>query len=296
LSDEQLLTLIQSDRVDVLVDLTGHMNRNRMLVFAQKPAPVQIGYLYPHSTGLATMDGRLTDAWVDPPGLGERFNTERLLRLPQTGWSYRPPEQMPPVSGLPASATGRITFGSVNRLLKVTPIVVETWATLLTTVPKSQLFVMAENDAGATRLRDEFARHGVSSDRILAVPRCSHRSYLQLMQRIDIALDTFPYNGQNTSYDVLLMGLPLVTLAGEAAVSRMTLGILANIGLGEFVASTREEYVRIAAELAADVGRLVQLRSTLRERVRSSPLVDERRLVSSVEKAFIDLWSAYCRG
>lgn len=290
LTDDQFFDLVRSERIDILVDLAGHMYRNRLMAFARRAAPVQLTYMYPHSTAVPNMDGRLTDAYCDPPGIAERFHTEQVVRIPECGWVYRPMDVLPPVNGLPSLATGYVTFGSLNRLVKVTPQMIETWAALLQAVPRSRLMMMAEDERGCERARESFRQLRVKRERIVAVPRCSHHDYLELMHRIDIALDTFPYNGMNTTADALLMGLPVVTLAGETSVSRTGLGVLSNPELPNLVATTPEQYVRIASDLAADKDRLVGLRSTLRERVRSSPLFDEKRLVNRVEHAYYELW------
>ena len=290
----QLCHAVEQDRIDILVDLCGHMGGNRMPVFALKPAPVQITYLYPHSTGLPTMDGHISDAWLHPDGHSEQFHTERVMRIPRTGWCCQPPADAPPISGLPALATGRVTFGSLNRLLKVTPVVLDVWARLLERVPKSQLLLLVESESGGARLRVDFARRGIKESRICPVLRAPHRAYLEHARRIDIALDTFPYNGATTTYDMLWMGLPIITMAGEMPASRMGLGLLSNLGLTDLVAGTPDEYVRIASELAENLDRLRELRSTLRERVRCSVLVDERGTTARIEEVYQRLWADWC--
>lgn len=293
LSDEQFCETVSHDQIDILIDLVGHMGGNRMLAFARRLAPLQITNLYPHSTGLPTMDGQITDIWANPMG-SERYHSEHLLRLEHTGWGYRPPAEGPPPSGLPALATGHVTFGSLNRLLKVNSSVIDTWAKVLDAVPKSRLIALIEDERGGERLRARFCEHGISGSRIQVVQRGSHQDYLHLTRQIDIALDTFPYNGQTTSYDMLWMGLPMITLAGETPACRLGLGLLANLGLTDLVASTPEQYVGIASALAANLDRLRDLRSNLRERMRCSVLMDERALTARTECAYRQIWKNWC--
>lgn len=294
LSDEALCRSIMEDEIDVLVDLAGHMMPGRLLAFARRPAPVQLSYLYPHSPGLAGFDGRITDEWADPKGT-ERYSVEKLLRLPRSAWCYRPPEEGPPISGLPALATGRITFGSLNQCLKITEATVRCWAAILRRVPNSRLLLLVELGPAGDRLRSAFKLHGVRAERVEFVERLPHRQFLELSRRIDIILDTFPFNGHTTSYDMLWMGLPIVTLAGVTPASRVGLSLLNSLQLPELVAQSEEDYASIATQLASDVSKLTKLRNSLRQLMRDSALMDESGFVRSLEETILRLWREKCR-
>ena len=279
LSDDQVAQMIRQDQIDVLVDLTMHMGDNRLLVFARKPAPVQVTYLaYCGTTGLDTMDYRLTDPYLDPPGQGEPFYREQSVCLPETYWCYRPPAETPPVNALPALDAGQVTFGSLNNFCKVTDPVLAAWSRLLQAVPESKLLLHARAGSHRDRVRACFAEQGVATQRLAFVDSLPTAEYFHVYQRIDVALDPFPYGGGTTTCDALWMGVPVVSLAGQTAVGRGGVSLLSNVGLPELVAQDGEQYVQIAAELANDLPRLGQLRATLRDRMQHSPLMDAPRL------------------
>lgn len=288
-TDEQLAELIVDDGIDVLVDLTGHMTPNRLMVIARRPASVQLSYLYPHSPGTDAFDGRLTDAWADPPGAADQFSVERLIRLPGTAWCYRPPDEGPDICDPPSLSTGAITFGSLNQCIKINPAVVECWARILHAVPRSRLMLLVESGPSTDELRSAFETHAIEGARIQPVARRSHREYLDATCAIDIALDPFPFNGHTTTYDMLWMGLPVVTLAGATPQARVGIGLLNNLGAPEWVASSMDEYVSIAAGLANDPAGLRSIRQTLRERMRASILMDEAGFTRRVEDAIWNL-------
>ena len=295
LSDEELAAAVHQDRIDMLVDLTMHMAHNRMLVFARKPAPVQVTYLaYCGTTGLDTIDYRLTDPYLDPPGADEQFYSEQSIRLPETYWCYRPAVDSPPVGPLPALAAGRLTFGCLNNFCKVTEPTLAAWCRLLRVLPDSRLLLHAARGSHRDRVRAILAEQGVSSDRLVFVDGVPILEYLRLYEQIDVALDPFPYGGGSTTCDALWMGVPVVSLAGKTAVGRSGLSILSNIGLPELIASDVDQYVRIAAELAADLPRLAALRATLRERMQKSPLMDAPRFARNVEAAYREMWRRWC--
>ena len=287
LADEQLAQAIRDDQIDILVDLAMHMEGSRLLVFARKPAPVQITYLaYCGTTGLETMDYRLTDRWLDPPGSDESCYSERSLRLSRTYWCYQPPEPCPDPGPLPALAAGYITFGCLNNYCKVTDLTWSAWADLLGRAPGSRLIVHALHGSHRRRASDFLAARGIDPDRLEFVGLLPLDAYFRQHQRIDIALDPFPYPGGTTTCDALWMGVPVVTLAGQTAVSRAGLSILSNVGLPELVAGTTDEYVRIASHLAIDLPRLSNSRSTLRDRMRSSPLMNPTAFSRDIEAAY----------
>ncbi len=287
LSDAAAADLVRADEIDVLVDLGGHTAGNRLGVFARRPAPVQVAYLgYPATTGMAALDFRLTDAVADPPGMTEPFHTERLLRLAGGAWAYRPPADVPAVAPRPG---GPVTFGSFNNLPKVTPAVLATWAAILTAVPDSRLVLKALGLAGAAG-RAYVLRHlaGVDPGRVDLLPWTRDAaSHLSLYDRVDVALDPFPYNGTTTTCEALWMGVPVVTLAGHSHAGRVGASLLSHAGLGEGVAGSVGWYVRLAVELAAGAGRRAELRRSLRGQASASPLGDVARLARAAEGAYL---------
>ena len=296
LNDEQLATQIRTDRIDILVDLSLHTVDNRLPVFARKPAPVQVTFAgYPGSTGLRTIDYRLSDPHLDPLGMDESFYSETTVRLPHTFWCYDPLDGADlPVNALPADNNSLITFGCLNNFCKVNGTVLQLWAKVLQAVPSSRLLLLAPAGGQRGRTLELFVRHGVAPDRIGFLSRQPHREYLELYHRIDIGLDTVPYNGHTTSLDSFWMGVPVVTLVGQTIVGRAGLSQLTNLNLPDLIASTPEQYVQIATDLAGDLPRLAQLRATLRERMAKSPLMDAPRFARDIETAYRKMWRAWC--
>jgi predicted O-linked N-acetylglucosamine transferase (SPINDLY family) len=295
LADAQAADLIRRHQIDILVDLAGHTSNNRLPLFAHKPAPVQVTWLgYPNTTGLATMDYRLTDACADPPGLTESLHSEQLWRLPQCAWCYQSAVGPPVV----ARREGPITFGCFNNFAKITEPMLQLWARILHLVPGSRLLLktgalLGEN--ARQRVRQILGEAGIDAERLeLRGYEAAHGDHLALYQRLDVALDTFPYHGTKTTCEALWMGVPVVTLAGQTHASRVGVSLLNNIGLPELVASTPEEYVRLAVELAGDLPRLSQLRSTLRPQMEGSPLMDAPRFAQDVEEAYLAMWRHWC--
>ncbi|MEA2631852.1 MAG: protein O-GlcNAc transferase, partial [Chloroflexota bacterium] len=295
LSDERLALAIRRDRIDILVDLTMHMANGRLLVFARKPAPVQVTYLaYCGTTGLGTMDYRLTDPYLDPPGQEERPYSERSIHLGETYWCYRPAVQTPPRKTTPASQAGHITFGCLNNFCKVTAPTLEVWSRLLRAMPEARLLLHADAGSHRDRVRDFLTRQGVSPDRLTFSGRMPTPDYFRMYERIDVALDPFPYGGGTTTCDALWMGVPVVTLAGQTAVGRGGLSILSNVGLSDLVARDSDEYVRICLELARDRSRLNELRASLRARMQRSPLMDAPRFARGIEAIYRTIWGRWC--
>ncbi len=295
LSDEQVAALVRQDGIDILVDLSMHMAGNRLLVFARKPAPVQVSWLaYPGTTGLSTIDYRLTDPYIDPPGLHDQDYSEESIRLPDAFWCYDPLAEEPGVSVLPAVENGCITFGCLNNFCKVNDSVLKLWAGVLTAVDGSRLLLLAPEGSVRRRTLDLLEREGVERDRVTLVARQRRPRYLELYHRIDIGLDTFPYNGHTTSLDAFWQGVPIVTLVGDTPVARAGLSLLTNLGLPELVADTPDQFVSIAVALADDVPRLCELRASLRDRLRASPLSDAPRFARMVEAAYRETWRRWC--
>ena len=292
LTDDALIELIRADRIDILVDLSGHTASNRLAVFARRAAPVQVSYLgYPASTGLATMDYRITDAVTDPPVPADAWHCERLLRLPDTQWCFRP-FGTPAVPGpLPASEAGFVTFGSFNNLTKASDTLLHCWAQILVKLPTSRLRMTRVRSAQrAAEIIALFGQSGLAPERIEFVPYANDPPYGQQFAGVDIALDNFPYNGVTTTCESLYVGVPVVSLYGRNGVSRSGLSLLGALGLGELAASTPEQYVEVAVALGSDLSRLEQLRASLRVRFEQSSLRDEKRFAANFEELLRVAW------
>jgi protein O-GlcNAc transferase len=292
LTDDALIELIRADRIDILVDLSGHTASNRLAVFARRAAPVQIGYLgYPASTGLATMDYRITDAVTDPPVPADAWHSERLLRLPDTQWCFRPFGTSAAPGSLPAREAGFVTFGSFNNLTKATDISLTCWTQILVELPTSRLRLNRVRSAQrAAEIKALFARSGVAPERIECMPFAHDPPYGQQFEGVDIALDNYPYNGVTTTCESLYFGVPVISLYGRNGVSRSGLSLLGALGLGELAAATPEQYVEIAVALGSDLSRLEQLRGSLRARFEQSPLRDEQRFAANFEELLRTAW------
>ncbi|GEM_PF-2856196 len=294
-SDGEVARRIRKDRIDILVDLCGHMGGSRLGVFAHKAAPIQMTWLgYPNTTGLPTVEYRITDAVADPPGATESLHTERLLRLPEGFIAYQAPAGAPSVVPPPALQNGRVTFGCFNNFAKATSTTLRLWASILVAVPNSRLLIKTRAMADApTRqgLADTMKGLGVSPDRLEMVPFAdSYGDHLAAYGRVDIALDCFPYNGTATTCEALWMGVPLVSLTGRSHVSRVSASILAQVGLGHLAAETQEAAVGAAVELAGDIQGLRDLRLTMRDRLSTSSLMDMTGFVRRLEEAYRQAW------
>jgi len=295
LSDERVAALVRADRIDILVDLTMHSADSRLLVFARRPAPVQVTYLaYCGTTGLESMDYRITDPYLDPPGNGGADYSERSIWVRETYWCYRPVVSIG-VRPTPALTAGYPTFGCLNDFSKVGPPTLAIWCRLLAAVPKSRLLLHAPLGSPRQRVRDFLSREGIDPERVSFAGRVPLRDYLELHHRIDIALDPFPFGGGRTTCDALWMGVPVVSLRGMTAVGRGGASILSNVGMPELVAKSPEEYVRMAADLARDASQLNTVRLGLREQMKRSPLMDEPRFASSMESAYREMWQTWSR-
>ncbi len=299
LSDDELADLIRRERIDILVDLSLHMEGNRMLVFARKPAPVQVTYLgYPASTGLPTMDYRLTDHYLDPAKTGERYDIEQVVRLPQSYFCYQPREDAPEVGPLPTRSSDYVTFASLNNLAKVTPAVMTAWAEILQSVPDARLLMKARgmgSSATQERVREFFASKGVESERLELQGWSDFPEFMSTLNQCDLCLDTFPFNGGTTSCHALWMGLPVVSLAGTRAVSRMGLSILSNIGLENLVTQSTKQYIALAIDLADHPDKIEVIRKSLREKMRNSPLMNAKQFTADLEAAYRKMWTAWVR-
>jgi predicted O-linked N-acetylglucosamine transferase (SPINDLY family) len=294
LSDAGLAGQVRGDGIDILVDLAQHTAKNRLLVFARKPAPVQATMLgMPGTTGLSTMDYRLTDPHLDPPALGDSSATERSIGLPHCYWCYEPPANAPAVGLPPAKRRGFVTFGCLNQFAKVSHPALELWARILRSVPKSRLLVHSQPGQHREAVRRLFEDCGVAPDRIEFAARIPRHQYLARYHDIDLCLDPFPYSGGISTLDALWMGVPVITLAGRTAVGRSGVSILANLGLPELTARTPEEYMATAVAWAGDLGRLAELRSGMRQRMRSSAIMDGRQYAVDMEAVFREMWRGW---
>jgi predicted O-linked N-acetylglucosamine transferase (SPINDLY family) len=295
LSDETLAALIRRDEVDILVDLSQHLSGNRLLVFARKPAPVQVSFAgYPESTGVETIAYRVSDRFLEPHrSENESARGEEVL-LVDTFMCYEPRESGVEPNGLPANKTGYVTFGNLNNFCKVNERALRVWAKVLAQVKDSRLVFLSPQGSHRQQTLDFLRREGIEEPRIEFYEPRPRRQYLELHHSVDIALDPFPYNGHTTSLDALWMGVPVVSLAGERAVARAGLSQLTNIGLPDLVALSEEDYVRIAVRLASDLPRLDELRATLRSRMEASALMDASRFVRQVEAAYRAMWQEWC--
>jgi protein O-GlcNAc transferase len=297
--DAAVADLVRDDRIDVLVDLAMHASGGRPLLFARKPAPVQVCWLaYVGTTGLHAMDYRITDPHLEPPGVDPGWATEAPLVLPETFWCYEPwtpvdGSPLPAIGPLPSERSGRFTFGSQHSIQKVNAEVIAVWAAVLRAVPASELALFAPEAARAS-LVARFEGEGIGAERIRFLSLRGIRAYLEAYGGIDVCLDTFPCNGATSSMDALWMGVPVVTMAGETPAGRAGLSIATNLGLPELVARTPDEYVRAAVSLAQDRAHLARLRAGLRSRMEASAIMDAPRFARNMEAAFRTAWQKWC--
>lgn len=303
-SDEALAGQIRADGIDILVDLAGHTSGNRLPVFAYKPAPIQVSWLgYPNTTGLPAIDYRLVDGVTDPedsdPNLAaDTYSTETLIRLPNGFHCLMPPHDWPKVGPLPAHANGYITFGSFNNLVKVTPPAIAAWAHVLHRVPGSCFKIKSHylaDPVNRGRIRGLFEAHGIDSRRVTVIPWCKNQiGHLESFRQVDIALDTFPYNGTATTCEALWMGVPVVTWAGLTHAGRVSASLLTTLGQTDLIGASVDAYIDIAVSLAQDLPRLDALHNGLRDRFRASPLHDGPGFTRTIETAYRNMWRRWC--
>lgn len=300
MSDDMAAERIRRDAIDILVDLSGHTSDNRLLVFARQPAPVQVSWLgYPNTTGLRAMNYRITDVVADPcDGEADRYYTERLIRIPDGFCCFRDDPRSGPVQSPPQERYGYVTFGSFNMLAKVTPEVVGAWSDILRAVPESRLLLKASSlgdDKTKATIGDRFAAHDIDRQRVELMGLAPKEEHYRLYARIDIALDTFPYNGTTTTCEALWMGVPVITLSGRHHAGRVGASILQQLDLGEFVAHDRTAYVSLATQLASDGARRSLLRRSLRGRMSDSVLMNAAAFATRMERAYRQAWCDWCR-
>ena len=301
LDDEALAARIRADGIDILVDLAGYTDRNRLLVLGRKPAPVQISYLgYPATTGVRTIDYRISDRWIDPePPALPIASSETPLRLAHGYFCYSPVPNSPAVGPLPLDRNGHVTFGSLNQAPKLNRALFECWAEILRRLPGSRLVIQNKpmhDGAPRAAVDAEFERLGIAAERIDFRSFGLAPAYLRTYHEVDIALDSFPYNGGTTTCEALWMGVPVVSQCGGRHVSRLGASILNQLGLGELVTDSAAACVDAAAALAQDPPRLRTLRSTMRERMLRSPLMDHAGFTRELEGTYREVWQRWCRG
>ncbi len=293
LTDDAAAERVRADEIDLLIDLSGHTTGNRLGVFARRPAPAQLTYLgYPDTTGLSSIDFRVTDAESDPPGLTEPLHTERLLRVEGGFLCYRPPEGAPPAAPAPSTLGHPPTFASFNALTKLSAETLALWARLLRETPEARLLLKhatLSTPEGRARYAEKLEAHGVPTERVTLrgyVPGLV--AHLEAYAEVDVALDPFPYHGTTTTCDALFMGVPVVSLLGGAHVSRVGASLLARAGLRELAVDDADAYVATARALLGDEPRRVALRASLRERLHAGGLTDPPRFARAFEAALLE--------
>lgn len=292
--------IIYEDQLDVLVELSGHTQGNRLEVCALKPAPIQATYLgYPSTTGLKTIDYRLTDAWADPVGLTEAQHCEKLMRIPDCGWCYEPvlQEAQTFADSPPVERNGFITFGSFNNIAKFNAPLCDLWVEILQRVPESRLRLKAKSFFDPEILLEwetRFTSAGIAKERLLFMPHKPQiKDHLAVYNEVDIALDSYPYHGTTTTCEALAAGVPVVSLAGSSHVARVGVSLLNAVGLADLVAEQREDYIAIAVKLAADRARLQQLRTSLGDRLKTSALGDAVGFTRKLEGCYRQMVAKY---
>lgn len=294
LHDSDVYELVKSDRLDALIDLAGHSGFNRLPVLALKPAPKLVTWIgYANTTGLSTVDYRIVDSFTDPEGLTDSYNSEKLLRMPHCFLCFSDAQSFPEITALPMLQNGFVTFGSFNNLAKINDFTVGLWAGLLQAVKGSRLILKSKafNDAGVMEFTlARFYRHGIEQSRIALYGHlANYEEHLRLYNSIDIALDTYPYSGTTTTFEALLMGVPVLTLAGTTHASRVSLSILCNLHLDYLVAFNEHDFISKAIKLTHDINLLSKLRQTLRDKMKNSPLMDCEGFTRSYEKLLVEV-------
>lgn len=294
LTDEELTARIRDDQIDILVDLAGHTSRNRLKVFARKPAPVSLHWLdFGYTTGLTAIDYYLTDLSAAPLG-SEHLFSERPWRLPGPPFAYRPEPDMGPVSALPADRRGYVTFGTLSRAIRINYRIIRVWSEILHRIGNARLVVDSVNFKDKTTqdsLREKFANHGIDGNRLIIG---YHSPPWDMLREMDISLDCFPHNSGTTLFESLYLGVPFITLADRPAIGRLGCSILESAGHPEWIARNEEEYIEKAVSLATDLPRLASIRNNLRRELKRSPLMDELGFTRGIEVAYQQMFQRWC--
>ena len=295
LDDARVASLVAADDLDLLVDVAGHTGHNRLAIFAKRPARVSLTWLdYVSTTGMSTIDWRITDAVADPPGDAEAWNSERLLHLPVPAWCWTPPANAPEVVAPPIARGAAPTFGSFNHARKLTDATLATWRKLFATLPFARLVAVGV-PVGSARARVVKAL-GIPASRIELVPRLDDATYRAMYGRVDVALDPTPFSGATTTLDALWQGVPVITMPGTWTWSRSTSSLLAGLGGEAWIARDADHYASIARGLVDDPARLAETRAGLRARMLAAPMTDVAGFVRHLEDAYRRAWEAFCRG
>ncbi|XP_021765293.1 probable UDP-N-acetylglucosamine--peptide N-acetylglucosaminyltransferase SPINDLY [Chenopodium quinoa] len=300
IDEKKVAQMVREDKVDIFVELTGHTANNKLGTMACRPAPLQVTWIgYPNTTGLPTIDYRITDALADPPETKQK-HVEDLVRLPDSFLCYTPSPEAGTVSAAPALSNGFVTFGSFNNLAKITPKVLQVWARILCDVPNSRLVVKCKPfccDSIRHKFLSTLEQLGVDPVRVDLLPLILlNHDHLQAYALMDISLDTFPYAGTTTTCESLYMGVPCVTMAGSVHAHNVGVSLLSKVGLGNLVAKTEDQYVQLAIQLASDVTALSNLRMTLRDLMVKSPVCDGANFTLGLEEVYRNIWRRYCKG
>ncbi|MBY0431609.1 MAG: tetratricopeptide repeat protein [Rhodospirillales bacterium] len=299
LEDAAVASLIHHDQIDILVDLAGHTSGHRLGVFARKPAPVQVTWLgYPGTTGLDTIDWRLSDPWLTPPG-GTELYSEKIYNLDRISHAFSTVCEGIEPGPMPAESNGYVTFGSFNNFAKVSDTTARLWAGVLKAIPDARLLIKCryvESGEARDNVLDRLRRHGADLDRvILRGGEERMGEHLKIYHQVDIALDTFPYNGMTTTCEAVWMGVPVLALTGDTTASRYSTSVLSAVGLNQYIADSAEDFIARAVRLAADRDGLRSLKAGLRRQVLDSPLCDHAGFTAAVEAAYREMWRRWCR-
>ena len=295
LSAQQLADQIMADKIDLLIDLSGHTALNRLPAFAYKPAPLQVSWIgYPGTTGLRAMDYYLADRHFLPPGQFDRFFTEKLVYLPANA-PFQPHVMSPPLNALPALETGSVCFGSFNRLSKINATTIDLWSQLLRAVPTANLLIAGvPPHYPQAPLIDQFAAMGIARERLVFHPRCGTEAYLALHHHVDLCLDAFPYNGGTTTHHAIWMGVPTLTLAGRTPAARQGAAILGQLELDGFIAANAEDFVAKGVYWANNLVELAKVRADSRGRCERSPVRRPDCIAAGLERALRHMWRRWC--
>lgn len=301
LSDDALVEMIRLDGIDILIDLSNHTAFHRLYMFGRRPAPVQMTTIgMPTTTGLSAIDYRITDEWMDPPGLTEKLHAEKLLRI-VSGWCYRPSDEAVelPVMPAPALKNGYLSFASFNAFGKINRQVWTLWGRLLQSIPTAQLYVATggkdDDEKLNEKVRSTCADCGVPLGQLKLVGRKPLKAYFEFHQDIDIVLDSFPYTGATVTAHALWMGVPVITLSGPSPIHRSATSMLTSVGLSDFAAKTQDEYIGIARKWAADIQGLAAVRQQLRANMQASALMDGARVTLDLENKLRAVWTDWCK-
>jgi predicted O-linked N-acetylglucosamine transferase (SPINDLY family) len=297
LTDDALAQQIRDDGIDILIDLSGHTAKNRLLTFARKPAPIQASWIgYPGTTGLEAMDYYFADRYLVPLGELEQQFTEKIVCLPAIA-PFMPSAYAPPINPLPALANGYVTFGSFNRLNKLNSEIIALWSQLLRAQPDSRMVLGAMPEHGDyENLIAWFAQEGISLERLSFYQRCDMPEYMALHQQVDICLDTFPYTGGTTNHHALWMGIPTLSLLGDTLAGRVGAGILAQVGLDAFIAGDAADFVSKGLFWAGHLTELSEIRTGLRERFKQSAIGQPAVVTAGLAQALRTMWQRWCEG